>query len=170
MRFRSGVIGVSWEGARLPVLNRVEPMNGAFARRVLIVLGLVTLFMGAGWLIAASPGVPLLLFASVLGAIGLSSMADPLNRHLSIPRSVCVIMLALGLVVALSQSMRCCPESFTTSGPQTSATAQPTVLCSVIGGTQVHRPATTRRSARPRALSRLPQLPINSSRAADGRT
>jgi len=89
----------------LPVVNRAEPTNGTFARRVMMVLGLVTLFMAVAWLIAASPGVPLLLFASVLMAIGLSSMADPLSRRLSIPRSVCVITLALGLVVALFVSL-----------------------------------------------------------------
>lgn len=78
-----------WESQRL-----------SFVGRVLIVLGLASVFVIAGALLYSAPDVFLLVFAAILFAVLLDTAADFLGRGLSIPRwlallAVCLLFIAL---------------------------------------------------------------------------
>ena len=77
---------------------RASPLRAedrGFTRRVILTLVLAALFLAVAWILAALPHVPLLIFGSLLGAVGLSSLADRVAPRLHVPRGVAVWAIAI---------------------------------------------------------------------------
>ena len=89
------------ERERRPSATGIETTGPSFTRRVLIALGLASLFLVLGLLFFNALQIFLLIFAGILFAIFLASPANWLARHTPIPRGVAltlVIVLLVGLI------------------------------------------------------------------------